>query len=63
MTKKFNIGPILSLLLELAGLAAIVFGCYLLSPVLGFIIGGIATIIVGLAIDPPNRRNNSGVGG
>lgn len=60
MAKKFNIWPIFSAILELAGLAAIVYGFFLINPFLGFIIGGFAAILLGLAIDPPTRRNNSG---
>jgi ABC-type phosphate transport system permease subunit len=53
LAKKFNIRAILSLLLELAGLVAIVYGFWLIFPFLGFIVGGIAAILVGLAVDPP----------
>jgi ABC-type phosphate transport system permease subunit len=61
LAKRFNIRAILSLLLELAGLVAIVYGFWLIFPFLGFIIGGVSAILIGLAIDPPIRRNNSGV--
>ncbi len=58
MAKKFNIRAILSLLLELAGLVAIVYGFWLIFPFLGFIVGGIAAILVGLAVDPPITGNS-----
>lgn len=47
--------PILSFLLEIAGVAAIVFGLWLLSPVAGFIGGGLGLILIGLATNPPVR--------
>jgi hypothetical protein len=49
------IPSILSFLLEIAGIAAIVYGLFLLAPVVGFIGGGIGLILVGLALDPPGR--------
>lgn len=61
MAKKFNIWSILSTILELLGLAAIVYGFFLINPFLGFIVGGFAAILLGLAIDPPINRKNSGV--
>lgn len=57
MAKKFNILAILSFLLELAGLVAIVYGCWLITPILGFIMGGFAAILIGFAIDPPMKGN------
>ena len=41
---------------ELAGLSGISWGFHLISPFLGFIVGGICLILVGLAIDPPVSR-------
>lgn len=49
------IPSILSLLLELAGLGAIVYGLFLIAPVAGFIGGGLGLILIGLALDPPQR--------
>lgn len=40
---------------ELAGVGLIVAGFWLIAPWLGLIVGGIALILVGLAVDPPAR--------
>jgi hypothetical protein len=42
-----------SALFDLAGLAAIVWGFYLIFPCLGFIVGGLGLILLGMVIDPP----------
>ena len=47
--------PVVSALFDLAGLAAIVWGCSLIAPFLGFIVGGLGLILLGLAIDPPKK--------
>ncbi len=38
---------------ELLGIGAIVWGFAQIAPWLGWIVGGIALVLVGLAIDPP----------
>lgn len=43
-------------LLELSGIAAIVVGFAILSPIAGWIAGGIGLTLLGLAVDPPFRR-------
>ena len=48
--------PILSGLLELAGFSAITYGCFLLTPVLGWIVAGLFLVLVSIAIDPPQRK-------
>lgn len=50
---------VISALLELAGLAGIVWGAALIAPFLGFVVGGIGLILLGLAVDPPAHRQNS----
>jgi len=64
LTKKSNIGlfwSIFSSFLELAGISSITFGFYLFSPILGFIVGGIGLILIGVLIgfslEPPKRQN------
>lgn len=47
---------ILSGILELAGIAAIVWGFALISPIAGWIVGGLALILIGLMVDPPSKR-------
>lgn len=47
---------IVSGILELAGIAAIVWGCALISPIAGFIVGGLALMVLGLVVDPPQIR-------
>ncbi|AMQ66946.1 hypothetical protein SEA_CRACKLEWINK_10 [Mycobacterium phage Cracklewink] len=42
--------------LQLAGVAAITYGCWLLAPWLGLIIGGVLVLLVGMALDPPARK-------
>lgn len=39
----------------MAGIAGIVYGFWLILPLLAFIVGGSALIVLGLAIDPPAR--------
>lgn len=46
---------VLSGLAELLGIAGIVWGFAQIAPWLGWIVGGIALVLVGLAIDPPGR--------
>lgn len=48
---------ILSGVLELAGIAAVVYGFAQIAPWLAWIAGGLALVIVGLAVDPPARGN------
>lgn len=48
--------PYVSALFDLAGLAAIVWGCSLIAPFLGFIVGGLGLILLGLVVDPPARK-------
>ena len=40
--------------LQVIGLAAIVVGSALFSPVAGFIVGGLALALVGLTLEKPN---------
>jgi len=42
--------------LELAGFSAITYGCFLLTPVLGWIVAGLFLVLVSIAIDPPQRK-------
>ncbi|AEJ92092.1 membrane protein [Mycobacterium phage Yeet] len=51
-----RIQPIVSSLLELTGVALVIGGVYLLSPVAALILGGFATFFIGMAIDPPKRE-------
>ena len=48
---------VLSAACEFAGLSAIIFGFFLIAPWLGWIVGGLAMVVVGLAIDPPKRSD------
>lgn len=41
---------------ELAGIASITVGLWLVAPVLGLVAAGVGLIVVGLAIDPPSPR-------
>lgn len=45
----------LSAVLELLGIAAIVAGFALISPIAGLFAGGVGLIILGLIVDPPKR--------
>lgn len=54
--KKVNYRLLLSALFELAGVAALVWGAFLIAPFLGFIVGGLGLILIGLAVDPPAAR-------
>jgi hypothetical protein len=54
--KPRNFLPFISLLFDLAGIAAIVWGFYLFLPALGFIVAGLGLILLGLAVDPPKRK-------
>lgn len=47
---------VLSMIVELAGIAAITVGCAQIASWLGLIVGGIGLLVVGAAIDPPQRR-------
>ena len=40
---------------ELLGIAAIIWGFAQITPWLGWIVGGLALVLVGFAIDPPSR--------
>lgn len=42
---------------EIAGVAAIVWGFAQIAPWLGWIVGGLSLILMGLVIDPPKRRD------
>lgn len=60
LTRKLDVRFTISGFVELAGIAGIVWGFHLIAPFLGFIIGGIGLILLGLAIDPPvSRTTNS----
>lgn len=47
--------PLISAAFELAGVAVLVAGGWVLAPWIGLVMGGLALILIGLAIDPPNR--------
>lgn len=47
---------VLSGAVEFAGVAAIVWGFGQLAPWLGWVVGGVALVVTGLAIDPPRGR-------
>jgi hypothetical protein len=53
LRRKIDVRFTLSSICELGGLSGFVWGFHLISPFLGFIVGGICLILVGLAIDPP----------
>lgn len=44
-----------STLLELLGVAALVFGAWLINPIAGVLVAGPLLILVGVALDPPER--------
>jgi hypothetical protein len=48
---------IISTLIELTGAAAVVHGCYLIAPFLGFVVAGVVLVAVGLALDPPQKAD------
>lgn len=41
---------------EVSGIGGIVWGFAQIAPWLGWIVGGLALVLVGLAIDPPKGR-------
>lgn len=45
----------LSTALELAGVAAVATGAWLLAPWIGLVVGGVLVASVGIALDPPRR--------
>ena len=53
---KANLPFLFASLLELGGIGGIVYGFWLIAPFLGFILGGISLILLGLAVDPPVKR-------
>lgn len=53
-----NVRLMISTVVELAGIAAIIWGFALIAPWLGWIVGGFALILVGLAVDPPTRKSS-----
>lgn len=42
-------------LIQLIGVAAIVVGAALVSPAVGFIVGGVLLTVIGIAIEPAKR--------
>lgn len=46
---------ILSIAAELSGIAAITWGFSQIFPWLGWIVGGVCLVLIGLALDPPRR--------
>lgn len=48
---------ILAAVAELAGIASLAAGFWLISPAVGLISGGAGLIAVGLSLDPPARRS------
>ncbi|MDO3068448.1 hypothetical protein [Mycobacteroides abscessus] len=48
--------PLVSAAFELAGVAVLVAGGWVLAPWIGLLMGGLALILIGLAIDPPSRE-------
>lgn len=56
MTKQRpNYLPLIAILFDLIGIIGIIWGFHLIYDPLGFILGGIGLIVLGLAIDPPAR--------
>lgn len=43
--------------LQLAGIAAVVAGAALIAPAAGFIVGGIACVLLGVAVETANRKD------
>lgn len=54
-----NVRLMISAVVELCGIAAIIWGFALVAPWLGWIVGGLALVLVGVAIDPPTRRSTA----
>ncbi len=50
-----NVRLMVSAVVELCGIAGIIWGFALITPWLGLIVGGLALVLVGVAIDPPIR--------
>lgn len=47
----------LSTFLELVGVAGVAAGAAMLAPWLGLVVGGLAVAAIGVALDPPRRRD------
>lgn len=47
-------------LAQLAGIAAITTGCYLIHPAVGWVVGGLLLVALGVALDPPKRLPKMG---
>lgn len=47
---------LVSSLLELAGMAAVSAGAYMLAPWAGMVVAGVSLALVGYALDPPPRK-------
>lgn len=43
--------------LQLTGLVALVVGAALISPAAGFIVGGVACVLLGVAVETANRKD------
>lgn len=43
--------------LQITGLVAVVAGAALISPAAGFIVGGIACVLLGVAVEAANRKD------
>ena len=44
--------------LQIAGIAAVVTGAALIAPAAGFIVGGIACVLLGVAVETATRKDN-----
>ncbi|AEK09395.1 membrane protein [Mycobacterium phage LittleE] len=58
-SRRIDIQPIVSGLLQLSGLGMVIGGVYLLFPVAALILAGVAVFAMGWAIDPPNRQKGA----
>jgi|GEM_PF-3762517 len=47
-----------STLLELAGIAAVAVGLWMLAPWIGVTVAGLGLVAVGVALDPPRRGDS-----
>ena len=55
---EFVTRQLLSTVVEIAGIVAIIVGCSLIAAWLGWIVGGLGAVLIGLSIDPPRGRSS-----